>query len=395
MSKENIKSNDNEMPDEFLKIMKDLYGDLITTFPEYKDRLEPLYADLNSGDSDLESVQSLFEYCKKIYPERFFDLLYQNEDIFDKPDINTHFLPNIDFKEIWNEDITDNTRNIIWKYLQLICFSVVNTETSKDSFGDTAKLFEAINEDELKKKLTETMEQMSGVFNMGEDISGIQMPDISEKMSGEIPNPDELHSHISGLLDGKLGRLATEITEDTMKEFQDISGVNSMDGIFKVLFKNPGKLMNMVKKIGGNLDSKIKSGEIKESELIEEASELMKKLENMPGMKNMKEMMSNMGMPMGGGGKLNMGAMKGQMKRNIGKAKTRERLRKKLEQRKQNAEQEISSDEQIKMLQKQLSEAREANRILSNQNNIVEKPSESTTKSKRRRKKKKKAVVSE
>merc|ERR1711934_885442 len=106
--------------------MKDLYGDLITTFPEYKDRLEPLYADLNSGDSDLESVQSLFEYCKKMYPERFFDLLYQNEDIFDKPDINTHFLP-----------------NIIWKYLQLICFSVVNTETSKDSFGDTAKLFEA------------------------------------------------------------------------------------------------------------------------------------------------------------------------------------------------------------------------------------------------------------
>ena len=111
-----------------------------------------------------------------------------------------------------------------------------------------------------------------------------------------------------------------------------------MDGIFKVLFKNPGKLMNMVKKIGGNLDNKIKSGEIKESELIEEASELMKKLENMPGMKNMKEMMSNMGMPMGGGGKLNMGAMKGQMKRNIGKAKTRERLRKKLEQRKSTYE---------------------------------------------------------
>ena len=24
----------------------------------------------------------LFEYCKKVYPERFFDILYSNEDIF-------------------------------------------------------------------------------------------------------------------------------------------------------------------------------------------------------------------------------------------------------------------------------------------------------------------------
>ena len=37
-----------------------------------------------------------------------------------------------------------------------------------DSFGDTAKLFEAINEEELKK-LEETMEQMNGMFS---DISG-------------------------------------------------------------------------------------------------------------------------------------------------------------------------------------------------------------------------------
>jgi len=237
------------------------------------------------------------------------------------------------------------------------------------------------------------MEQMSDIFNMSDntDISGIQMPDISGKMPEDMPNPEELHNHISGLLDGKLGRLATEITEDTIKDFQDISGINSMDGIFKVLFKNPGKLMNMVKKIGGNLDEKIKSGEIKESELIEEAGELMKKLENMPGMKNMKNMMSQMGMPTGGSSKLNMGAMKGQMQRNLGKAKMKERLRKKLEQRKKNVVQSptVSSNEQIKMLEKQLAEARETNRILSAQSNSEEQCSEQTTKSKKKGKRRK------
>ena len=163
-----------------------------------------------------------------------------------------------DFREVWKQDITDKTRLIIWKYLQLICFSIINSENDSESFGDTASLFEAINEDELKSKLEETMEQMSNIF----DMSGNAFENMGEGVNMEdMPNPDDLHEHISGLLDGKLGRLASEITEETMKDFQDISGVNSVNDIFKVLFKDPGRLMKMIKKVGGNLDQKIKSGE--------------------------------------------------------------------------------------------------------------------------------------
>lgn len=370
---------DNKIPDEFLKIMTDLHADIITTFPEYKEVLEDTYKDLQSGDKDLESIKKLHVYCKTKYPERFFDLLYQNEDMFADNEIDTFFLPGVDFKAIWNDDITDNTKNIIWKYLQLVCFSVVNSEKSDEMFGDTAKLFEAIDENELKKKLTETMGQMAGVFEEN-DISGENMP---EKSPEDIPDPEDLHNHISGLLDGKLGRLATEITEETMKDFEDISGVSSMNDIFQVLFKNPGKLMNMVKKIGGNLDAKIKSGEIKESELIQEAEELMKKMENMPGMKNMKNMMSQMGLPTGGG-KMDVGAMKGQMKRNISKAKIKERLRKKLDEKNTKVNTQlstsVSNDKQIEILEKQLAEAKSINAGLSN--------NESNSKKRRNRRKK-------
>ena len=59
----------------------------------------------------------------------------------------------------------------------------------------------------------------------------------------ELPDPEELHQHISGLMGGKLGRLAAQITEETMQEFEDISGVESVEDIFKVLFKNPGRLI--------------------------------------------------------------------------------------------------------------------------------------------------------
>ena len=57
-------------------------------------------------------------------------------------------------------DISDNTRKVIWKYLQLILFSTVSGQKNCDSFGDTAKLFEAIDEDEFKKKLEESINEI-------------------------------------------------------------------------------------------------------------------------------------------------------------------------------------------------------------------------------------------
>ena len=52
--------------------------------------------------------------------------------------------------------------------------------------------------------------------------------------------------------------------------------------------------MGLVQNVGKKLDTKLKSGELKESELIEEAQELMKKMKDMPGLGNFQEMMSKM-----------------------------------------------------------------------------------------------------
>ena len=50
----------------------------------------------------------------------------------------------------------------------------------------------------------------------------------------------------------------------------------------------------MVKKVGNKIEQKIKSGELKESELMEEAQEMMKKMNGMPGMKRIsKDVWSN------------------------------------------------------------------------------------------------------
>ena len=52
---------------------------------------------------------------------KFFDILYQNQTIFeDNNENNVYFLPGVNFKTLWNENISDKTRETIWKYLQLI-----------------------------------------------------------------------------------------------------------------------------------------------------------------------------------------------------------------------------------------------------------------------------------
>jgi hypothetical protein len=83
----------------------------------------------------------------------------------------------------------------------------------------------------------------------------------------------------------------------------------------------------------------MKSGELKESELIAEATEIMNKMKNMPGMDNIQAMLSKMGMGgmagmagmAGMGGKVNMGAMEAQLNSRMKMAKTKERIRAKAE----------------------------------------------------------------
>ena len=159
--------------EDFEKIIKDFTKDLLISFPELKDTL---HKDIECVCLDKEgkedSLSRLHEHTKLVYPTRFFDILYENNDMFSNDDLNLEFLPGIDFKELWKENITDNTRDCIWKYLQLLLFTVAGNLSSNESFGDTAKLFEAIDENELKTKLEDTMESLQEMFKQSMNGEG-------------------------------------------------------------------------------------------------------------------------------------------------------------------------------------------------------------------------------
>jgi hypothetical protein len=182
---------------------------------------------------------------------------------------------------------------------------------------------------------------MQGLFDIPAP-TGDENSNDSSKMPEGMPNADDIHEHINGMLDGQLGKLAKEIAEETAASLNiDMANVTDMKDVFSNLVKNPTKLMGLVKNVGDKLDSRIKSGEIKESELISEATDIMNKMKGMPGMDNIQSMLGKMGIPgLGGKGtKMNMGAMEAQMNKNLKAAQMRERMKAKAEAKSQQAQQ--------------------------------------------------------
>ena len=311
----------------FGNLIIDFMRDLLTTFPELKDSLDANLLAVCDGSPSDRTIKTLRDHCVARLPERFFDILYQNEDMFDNQEIDLCFLPGIDFRVLWQANITDNTRSTIWKYLQLFLFDAISDMTDGSSFGDTAKLFEAIDEDVFRNKLEETITQMQNMFETENGEAGTDSDDQRGAEHPSIPNPEEIHEHVSAMMDGKLGALAKEIAEETAQEMDiDIEDSGNINDVFKKLFKNPTKLMSLVQNVGSKIDKKLKDGNIKESELIEEATELIKKMKDTPGMGNLQDMFSKMGMPIPKGGKMNTAAMQAHLQRNMRVAKQRERM---------------------------------------------------------------------
>jgi hypothetical protein len=337
---------DLTIPAEFSKIINDFISDIVTTFPEYSGLIKRWWTRTAVSSEDDTNPRAkaensfVFRHCVKVMPERFFDILYKNADIFkDDSSVNTEFLPGVVFKQLWACDISDNTRETVWKYLQLILFSVIGSVHNSAELGDAAKLFEAINEDELKGKLAETLENMQSMFDnftatnsAANDTSNEADNQGTEETNDNkegMPNVEDLHKHIHKMMEGKLGKLAMELAEETASELDlDIDETKDAKDVFQKLFKNPGKLMNMVKNIGGKIETKIKSGEIKESELMSEGMDLLNQMKNMPGMGDMSKIFSQMGIPgLGKNTKINMGAMEAQLNKNMKTAKMRERMK--------------------------------------------------------------------
>lgn len=309
------------IPANFSTILCDMLTDLSTTFPEHKHQWAK-WQGLVEGDAEF---QTLYMYCLKMYPEHFFDILYQNDaKLFAQP---ICFLPQVDFAALYHcEGVGEQTRKAIWNYLQLILFCLVTSIQDKSVFGDqTASMFENFDEKDLMEKLGETMANMTSFFSEpgsdgkeagsesegkediddeDEDKDTDKHKDQGERVKGmSIPNMEEMYEHLRGLFDGKIGKLAKELAEEISGDMSSLMGddfkdIKSTKDVLNHLMKDPAKIQGMVKTVGEKLNQKIQSGDISQEELMKEATEILGKMKGAAGgfdMDAIKEMIQRMG----------------------------------------------------------------------------------------------------
>ena len=311
--------------EELKTVLGDFCNDIKNTFPEKSEIVEKY------------NIDELVGYCKDYFTQRTLEIVYKNEKIFtDEP---TYFLPDIDFNELWNSNISDETKETIWKYLQLILFSYVSLD--EYSFDDTVKFFEQLDKDEFKDKIEDIMKNLKNDDNFD---------------NSSMPNSDKINSTFDNLFNTKIGNIAQEIAEETSKNMNIDPNTNIMDN----MFKDPNSLMSLVKTVGDSLDKKMKSGDINQEELLKESSSLLgnlnmnndiQKLFSSLGMGDLASMANNMNMgggsAAGGGAPANIGKKTkintNKMKQNLSKMTTKERLQRKLEKRKEDEKEQNES----------------------------------------------------
>lgn len=276
--------------------------DMKPTFPE----LESTFDSVSSLDDDV-----LTAFMKKTFPPVFFDILYKNEKLFTG---EAELLPSIDFKFICERRISDSTRDSIWQHLQLLMFSVVAEIEDASAFGDAETFFQAVDTDTLREKLEEVLGDTESAG----------------------PNPQFMEEHLEGLLGGKIGALAKDIATEAASDLGDLGDLGEglddeadMKDVFSRLLGDPMRLMNLIKRIGSRIEREIKSGNLKESELLEEASSLLEKMRTTPGMEGLGEMMAKMGVS----NQRDVKRAQSQVAERLKTAKTKDRLRAKLAQR--------------------------------------------------------------
>ena len=235
---------------------------VIKIYPEYKDGLSEYYKDLLESESNNDD-----KYVKRFmrkFGEFKSEISKKDDGVFTE---TICFLKNVDFNDIWeNENTTLEIKNTIWKYLQTL---LVIGETIISDSDKIKSLVDNLQKTRSGEEVEEDMtEENKAMLDMLKNLSENSKNKIDENM----------------LSDGLIGNLAKELAEDiNMDDLNlDIGEDENVGDIFSKIMSgdNPMKFMNLIQNVGSKIQSKLEDGNIDQSKLLSEATNMMGMLGN-------------------------------------------------------------------------------------------------------------------
>jgi hypothetical protein len=241
----------------FNSFLKQFIENIMETFDEYKEIIQEYYKELLETErcSDDKYVKRFLKKTKDFKT----NISEENDDMF-KEDI--YLLKNVNFKTLWTSgEISENNKKKIWEYLQTL---YVLSETI---INDT-------------QTISDLVKQFKNVKEVDEEASD---PSIDKDVFNMLKNLSSSNNNIDNLFTetGMIGKLADELTNEldigNMDLGVDIDGNKNMDEIFSTLIngENSLKFMNLIQTVGNKIQTKIQKGEIDATDLLSEAQNVM------------------------------------------------------------------------------------------------------------------------
>ena len=253
--------------------LKRFVNDIIKIFPDLEQELREYYSVILTEESSNED-KFIKRYMRKLGDKK--ELISQkNDDLFAEP---IFILKSVDFKELMShEKMNDVIKDTIWDYIQTL---FVIGETIVSDSNSIQKLVENF------KKMREAdgdMKEITDAATEGNDEQVLEMlKNLSEKTKNSEESP-ELNEEL--INNGLIGNLAKELAEDiNLEDFNlniDESSENVND-VFSNLISgdNPMKFMNLIQNVGQKIQTKLNDGGLDQSKLVDEAQQMMGMLGN-------------------------------------------------------------------------------------------------------------------
>lgn len=344
----------NSTLQEFLNIIK-------TNFPNQQEQIDKHY---NFETNTDKYINEFLKNCE----DKGDDISTKNEIIFSR---NQVLLNSVDFYTIWNEEtLEDNQRENIWNYihsLYIFAFEYIKEENLKDILKNIKKIGTDRNSlDEHTRTFLNIVDTLTEKYTKKSKTD----TDTDSKDDSSVDEDDENSDDPTGgffnmpdMFNGIIGDLAKEIAQDLDPSKLDLS--NPMEMLQDLLSGNYDEnndktgVGSLIKNIVSKIQTKIESGEISKDSLMDEAQNIMKSFKGgKKGKFNMfKKMMDQMNIDINDETKENMTSAQkdmyeqaqkiinnvgknvasndvGQLRKKMELMSTRDRLRKKLEEKK-------------------------------------------------------------
>ena len=262
--------------------MEEIEKQLFTIFNNFIRDLSKTYPEIKS------CLYRNYEYClvdneKKLsecpHLETFLEIINEHEKfITDKNleffDLEIELLEEISFKKLWEKNITNKTRESIWKYLQT--FQIININLKSN--------------EELRQALSQigTDTIMEVDKSTAKDLKKLKK--LSEKVNDKNINQGEgeLDEMLGGLLDSGIGDIAKEVAKN-MNIDEMFGNINENSNTMEIMSQmmNPEKMNSIFQNINSVMEQKVEKGELTQDSLKNEAEGMMGKMKENPMFKNM------------------------------------------------------------------------------------------------------------